>query len=325
MFFLLFILIVGGALYSIAFGIMVRDKHAPTGSFEVIDGLQIHYKDIGPRKTGAPPIVLIHGASANLLDMEIAIGRQLAETRRVILIDRTGYGHSQRAEDGYRLDVQSRIISKLLKRMNVPKAIIVGQSFGASVSMSFALDHKDQVAGLVLLAPIAYRWPGGVAWYNHLATMPIIGAIFRWGILPYYGSFLGRTAVEKAFWPKQAPENYYDNAAMSLLFTPSRFYASARDVVGLYDEILAMEHRYDEISVPTKILAGTHDVSVLTSLHSIGLNNEIAQSDLAIIDGVGHTLQHGAAVEAISAIAEVEAELLLQSEGAPKAYRQLSL
>ena len=314
MLFIVIFLLLGGFIYSIAYGMMVRDSHPPTGAFELIDGVRIHYKDIAPKKgdlnAAALPIVLIHGANCNSLDMEIALASKLAEQRRVILIDRPGQGHSQRSSaDGYRLDVQARVISKLLKRRGISKAIILGQSYGGSVALSFALNHQDQTAGLVLLAPVAYRWPGGVAWHFHLASLPIIGTVFRWGILPLYGTLVGRKAVAEGFWPGQPPDNYFENAAKQLLFTPQRFKANASDLVHLYEEIARIEHRYGDIKVPTRILSGTHDAIVLTSLHSIGLAEDIDQAELAILPDTGHTIQHVAGAEICQAVLELAQEI----------------
>ena len=40
-----------------------------------------------------------------------------------------------------------------------------------------ALDYPARVAGLVMLAPVAYPWPGGVGRYNKIVAMPVIGPL----------------------------------------------------------------------------------------------------------------------------------------------------
>ncbi|MHA7872265.1 MAG: alpha/beta fold hydrolase, partial [Hyphococcus sp.] len=50
-------------------------KAAPMiGDLVDIEGVKMHVADIGPRDSNKPPVVLIHGASVNMLDMKIALG-----------------------------------------------------------------------------------------------------------------------------------------------------------------------------------------------------------------------------------------------------------
>ena len=55
-----------------------------------VTGATLNVVDIGPRDSVKPPIVMIHGASSNLEVMRQPLGNMLANTHRVILIDRPG-------------------------------------------------------------------------------------------------------------------------------------------------------------------------------------------------------------------------------------------
>ncbi|MEM9232747.1 MAG: hypothetical protein AAGA69_00745, partial [Pseudomonadota bacterium] len=53
------------------------------------------------------PLVLIHGATTNALDMEIDLYGRLEGQRELFIADRPGHGFSGRPEEGWRLDVQA--------------------------------------------------------------------------------------------------------------------------------------------------------------------------------------------------------------------------
>ena len=77
------------------------EKKAPMlGSLIEVDGVPVHVLDLGTGNDMKAPVVLIHGASANLRDMKIALGDALATDRRVVMVDRSGRGYSGRPSDG---------------------------------------------------------------------------------------------------------------------------------------------------------------------------------------------------------------------------------
>ena len=49
---------------------------------------------------------------------------------------------------------QAALIAGLMDRLGIGQAIIVGHSFGGSITAAFALDHPDKTLGLVFLSPL---------------------------------------------------------------------------------------------------------------------------------------------------------------------------
>src|SRR5688572_13395607 len=76
--------------------ILIERSHAPTGRMIDVTGGRLHVVELGADNTGAVPVVLIHGASANLESMRQPLGERLARSHRVIMIDRPGHGWSTR-------------------------------------------------------------------------------------------------------------------------------------------------------------------------------------------------------------------------------------
>jgi len=74
----------------------IERNHSPAGRFIEVDGGRLHVVELGA--AGAPPLVLLHGASGNLGDLRFALGDRLSAHYRVILVDRPGHGWSDRPD-----------------------------------------------------------------------------------------------------------------------------------------------------------------------------------------------------------------------------------
>ena len=104
-------------------GIVAVQRAFPSqGEMVEVDGAVLHVVDIGPRDAGVP-IVMLHGASANLEAMRRPLGDLLARTHRVILVDRPGHGWSTRARrEDSAPQVQARMIDEMLGKLGIARA-----------------------------------------------------------------------------------------------------------------------------------------------------------------------------------------------------------
>ena len=167
------------ALVTQAGVLLAQRAHPAQGSMVEVAGGTLHILDIGPRDAAGPPIVMLHGASSNLEVMRQPVGERLARKHRVILIDRPGHGWSTRARlEDSTPEIQARMIEEALAKLGVDSAIFVVHSWAGALGARIALDYPQAVAGLVMLAPVAYPWPGGVGRYNtadrHAGDRPAI-------------------------------------------------------------------------------------------------------------------------------------------------------
>ncbi len=116
----------------------------PTGSFMQVGKLRIHY--IEHPGTGTP-VVLIHGLPGTAADWEDVT--PLLAGRRTIAIDRPGFGYST---GGYvPFDRQLEVIHELLAKLHVVRPILVGHSYGGTISLGYTERYPQEVAGLVLV------------------------------------------------------------------------------------------------------------------------------------------------------------------------------
>ena len=198
-----------GALVTAIGSWLIGRAHPPRGRFIKVRRMRQHVVELGTAAAGAPPIVLIHGAGCNLEDMRLDLGERLAARHRVILIDRPGMGWSKRrGRDGSAPKVQAAILRDVLDRLAVEQAIVVGHSWGGAVATSFALDHPERTAALILLASPLYPHAHPTTSLYALFGTPFLGWIYaRTLALPLGLPFIG-LALGSAFLPQLPPRDW---------------------------------------------------------------------------------------------------------------------
>ena len=287
-------------------GILVVQRTYPAKGMAVgVLGAKINIVDIGPRDLREPPILMIHGASSNHEVMRQPLGELLARNHRVILVDRPGHGWSPRDNEADSTPAaQARMIAEAMQTLGVGQAILVVHSWSGALGALMALEHPSLVAGLVMLAPVAYPWPGGVGRYNEVISTPVIGPLLAHTITLPLGLLLAEPGVRSVFQPQAMPEGFVRDTATPLLLRPREFLANARDLVTLKAAVAAQAPRYGEIKVPVTVIAGDADKTVSTSIHARPFAAAVPQTRLIVLPGVGHMVQN-AAPELVAA--EVEA------------------
>jgi pimeloyl-ACP methyl ester carboxylesterase len=298
------------ALITLA-GVLALQRTFPAqGRMIEVAGGKLHVVDIGPRDAAGPPVVMIHGASSNLEVMRQPLGDMLANNHRVILIDRPGHGWSTRtrAEDSTPA-VQARMIDEALEKLGVGPAILVVHSWSGALGARMALDYPQRVAGLVMLAPVAYPWPGGVGWYNKAVTTPVIGPLLAYTITLPLGYFLAEPGARGVFLPQLMPDGFVSDTAMQLLLRPREFLANARDLVTLKAAVAEQAPRYADIRVPTVVISGDIDKTVSTNIHSRPFAKAVPDAKLIVLPDIGHMVQNAAPELVISEIEAIIGKL----------------
>ncbi len=269
----------------------IERNNPPVGSFLDIDGTILHYVHVpAPENPDLPPVVFIHGASANLLDQMVPLRPLLEGRAELLFVDRPGLGWSGR---GPRANAgqsgQAAMIADLMEKLGISQAIIVGHSFGGSVAAAFALDHPGSTLGLVFLSAATHPWPGGdTSWYYKLTTVPLLGWLFSETVATPAGSLRMDAATTCVFAPNPVPEKYLERAQIPLVLRPRTFRANATDVEGLYRYALANASRYSLIKKPTVIISGDADTVVYEEIHSLGLARDIEGAELVWVKNLGH-------------------------------------
>ncbi|MEM7525047.1 MAG: alpha/beta hydrolase, partial [Pseudomonadota bacterium] len=179
----------------------------PIGEIFGAPGRTVHATDDG--RGDGPPVIMIHGASGNVRDWTFDIVPRLSAKRRVIAMDRPGFGYSERTgEDGWRPTLQAAQLRDAAREMGAEKPIIVGHSWGAAVALAWALETPEDVTGVVAVSGVTTPW-GGI-----VPTLDALG--FGSLIAGFYTRRITRTAeeggverfIQRAFRPQAAPSGY---------------------------------------------------------------------------------------------------------------------
>src|SRR6185295_3733435 len=120
------------------------------GRFITVDGVRLHYVDRG---TGTP-LVLLHGNGSMIEDFQSSGLIDLAaKDYRVIAIDR----HTNRPRSTvWTPEAQADLIAAALKKIGVPRAIVLGHSWGTLVALALAVKYPQEVQALVLASGYYY-------------------------------------------------------------------------------------------------------------------------------------------------------------------------
>ena len=296
LFILAVVAVVIGLLISSRFYTQKIEQHLPpSGQFVAVQDHRLHVIQAGD--TG-PAVLLLHGASANAREYSWSLIPRLSSTHRLFSLDRPGHGYSDRPEAAHQLAVQAAQAAHALKALAPGERVsVVGHSFGGAVALRLALDYPELVSNLVLLAPVTHDWGGGgEAWYNRYAAHPWIGPVFNH--LPHLiGPAQVNQSVHKVFSPQPAPEGYYDQSGVGLLFRPSAFRANAEDVNALRGELAAQQSRYSELTLPIVVYSGAGDTVLSPQLHVGKLKHQVPHLQLVKLAEGGHMPHHAYGAE----------------------------
>jgi pimeloyl-ACP methyl ester carboxylesterase len=303
------VVLLAGALVTLVATWLIQWRHPPNGRFVDVRGLPRHVLELGESSEGPDslPVVLLHGAGANLKDMEVAVGVRLAARHRVILIDRPGFGFSARKKGGETTPTeQAVVLDELLSQLGIDRAIIVGHSWGGTLALTLALDFPTRVAGLVLIAAPTHPGLWGMAKLNAVLATPIGWLFARTLALPFGAIFIW-PGSRTAFLPQIIPRGYIKRTAAMLVLRPKTLLANWSDV-GCIDAFLAQQaSRYGALAAPTIVLSGDRDPLVPPEKHAMKLAVATPVVKVEVLKGFGHMLHHAAA-DRVAAVVEEMSE-----------------
>jgi pimeloyl-ACP methyl ester carboxylesterase len=144
-----------------------QSPHAPG-----IEPVTIHYREIG-RGT---PLVILHGGWGYGV---YPFDRQVAEFEkqiRILIPDRSGYGHSSRVTCEMPLDFHRRAAQEtfsFLDALRIKSAILWGHSDGSVIAAMMGLIAPERCSGVILEAfHFLRRKPGSRSFFERFAAHP---------------------------------------------------------------------------------------------------------------------------------------------------------
>jgi pimeloyl-ACP methyl ester carboxylesterase len=250
-------------------------------------------------------VVFLHGNVVTAEDCDLSGLLDLTSARQyhVVAFDRPGFGYSDRPRGAMWTPArQADLFRQAFAGLGIERPVVVGHSFGALVALALALHHPDAVSGLILLS--GYYRPtlrADVPLFS-LPAIPVLGGLIRYTVGPLVGTALLPLAVKEMFSPLPVPDRFAKGFPHGLPLRPSQIRAEAQDTATMGAAVAAMQRRYRELRMPVVIMAGTQDRIVDHRKHTVRLHQEILQSALRQVRGVGHMLHYAVPEQVVDAI-----------------------
>jgi len=137
---------------------MTTGENPEIGATADANGIKTNYLEAG---TG-DPVVLIHGSGPGVTSYANwrLVLPALAENFRVVAPDMVGFGFSERpANIKYGVQTWADQVVGLMDTLELPKAHLVGNSFGGAIALRVASQHPDRVGKLVLMGSMGVPFP----------------------------------------------------------------------------------------------------------------------------------------------------------------------
>lgn len=261
--------------------------HSENSQFVEIDGMHIHYQEFGV--INKPTLLLIHGYTASTYVWH-NVAPQLAENGfHVVAVDLIGFGYSSKPDwFDYSIASQARIISRLMNRLGIGRATLVGSSYGGAVAATVTLDYPERVEKLVLVDAVCND--------DAANDNPLLKFIKLRGVGEFLTPFFSdsRRFAKYRMRNTMSPENYH-------LITDERIDSVMRPLNAKdgHHSVLATARNWNAcrieedaqyINQPTLIIWGEKD-TVIPIRNGYSLHDSILNSKFVIFRECGHVPQ----------------------------------
>ncbi|MEL7184034.1 MAG: alpha/beta hydrolase, partial [Pseudomonadota bacterium] len=110
------------------------------------------------------------------------------------------------------------------------------------------------------------------------------------------------STTDSVFAPDAVPAGYTDHVGGQLTLRRSTLRANSRQVNNLKPLITEMSKRYDTLRLPIEWLHGDADTIVPATVHALPFKERVPDTNLQLLEGVGHMPHHAQPETVIAAI-----------------------
>jgi pimeloyl-ACP methyl ester carboxylesterase len=118
-----------------------------TNGYADVNGIRLYHEIHGD----GDPLVLIHGGLTTIGEMQGWL-QPLAKTRRVIAAEMQGHGRTADTDRPMSFPAMGDDIVALMDHLEIPKADLVGHSFGGAIALRAAIQHPEKVRRIVVIS-----------------------------------------------------------------------------------------------------------------------------------------------------------------------------
>jgi pimeloyl-ACP methyl ester carboxylesterase len=147
---IIIVVVAAGAVYQAIAVANDKKRFPPPGTFAQVDGIRLHYVEMGADKPG--PTVILESGMASFSSNWGWVLPQVATSARVVAYDRAGLGWSDPGTAPLDTAKSARQLHSLLQQNGIPAPyVLAGHSYGGLVMRLFADLYPDEVVGVVLV------------------------------------------------------------------------------------------------------------------------------------------------------------------------------
>lgn len=232
---------------------------------------KISYLESG---TGAP-VILLHGLGASKNVWRLTIPA-LAPAFHIYAPDQIGFGASEKPPINYRVATLTDFLEEFMRKLEIPKATLVGNSLGGWVAADFAIRHPEKVDRLVLVDSAGY-FPRPVARSDMTFLNPATLEETR-------------ELVKRVFFNKQMQNDTF----VRFLYTEHLRAGDGYSIERFIDSVLRHEDylndRLSSIKASTMVLSGKED-PLIPAADFDAMGRQITGARRVVLDNCGHVPQ----------------------------------
>jgi pimeloyl-ACP methyl ester carboxylesterase len=259
--------------------------------FEGTDGIELHYLSSSSSATDdGLTFILLHGSNFNAFTWDQVLDR-LGQYGQAFAYDQIPYGLSEKLVAGdweagnpYTSEAAVAQLFLFMDALDIERAVLVGNSYGAVLAVQATLAHPERVEALILADAAIYVEEEMPAWLFELPQVRHLGPVFA-RQLGQSEAFIRQTYRD----PEQISA---ERMAQTLIQTQVANWDTA------YWEYLRVwgsdtpdyQARIPDIQQPALVISGDSD-NVVPVADSQKLHAELPNSELAILPACGHVPQ----------------------------------
>ncbi|MCB2210065.1 alpha/beta hydrolase [bacterium] len=231
-----------------------------------INDIKIGYEEWGE---GDRSVVLIHGFG---LDRTIwrEVAKQIADVR-VILPDVRGHGESDAPDGPYPMSLLASDLAGLLDLLEIDKAVVCGHSMGGYITLAFAAQFPEQLAGLGLITTRA----AADSAEKRAGRYELVESVRERGSMA-----LAETLAPRLSHDPDIVQATYEMIAET---APRGIIGTAMGMAERPDRRALL----DELALPALVVAGSED-QIIDIEDARGMAGRLPKGQFQLIDGAGH-------------------------------------
>ncbi|MBD3367169.1 MAG: alpha/beta fold hydrolase [Candidatus Eisenbacteria bacterium] len=260
----------------------------------------MHYVDEGR----GPPILMVHGNPTWSFLYRHLI-RRLAPNHRCVAPDHIGFGLSDKPVGwSYRPEEHARNLARFIEALELARFTIVVQDWGGPTGLSYALEHPERVAGLVILN--TWMWPVDDDTYYRAFSGFVGGPVGRFLIRRF--NFFVRVVMPEAYGDRRLLTKAIHEHYLTPLGTPVERTGSAvfpREIVGSTPWLRKLWQRREALQGKRALIAwGMKDIAFREKELQTWIE-ALPGAEVLRLESAGHYVQEEAPEELGEAIASL--------------------